>query len=198
MPPDAISVEWEVATDDRMSQVVRRGVASATPAWAHAVHVEVDQLEPTRWYWYRFRVGGEVSGIGRTRTAPAANADSDRLRFAFASCQQYEQGYFVAYRHMLKDDLDLVIHVGDYIYESSWGANLVRTHGAPEPKTLDEYRVRHALYKSDPDLQAAHATYPWLCTWDDHEVQNDYANDRSEHLDPPERFLQRRAAAYRA
>lgn len=198
MPPDAIPVEWEVATDDRMSQVVQRGVATATPAWAHAVHVEVDQLEPARWYWYRFRVGGEVSGIGRTRTAPAASADSDRLRFAFASCQQYEQGYFVAYRHMLKDDLDLIIHVGDYIYESSWGANLVRAHGAPEPKTLDEYRVRHALYKSDPDLQAAHATYPWLCTWDDHEVQNDYANDRSEHLDPPEWFLQRRAAAYRA
>jgi alkaline phosphatase D len=198
MPPDAVPVEWEVATDDRMSQVVQKGVASATSAWAHAIHVEVDRLEPARWYWYRFRAAGEVSAIGRTRTAPAADADSDRLRLAFASCQQFEQGYFVAYRHMLKDDLDLIIHVGDYIYESSWGSNHVRAHGAGEPKTLDEYRVRHALYKSDADLQAAHASHPWLCTWDDHEVQNDYANDRSEHLDPPDWFLGRRAAAYRA
>src|SRR2546428_553457 len=133
MPLEAVPVEWEVATDDRMAHVVQRGTTAATPSFAHAVHVEVDDLEPGRWYWYRFRAGGEVSTTGRTRTAPPANAAGDRLRFAFASCQQYEQGYFTAYRHMLADDLDLIIHVGDYIYESSWGQNHVRKHGSPQP-----------------------------------------------------------------
>src|SRR5215510_13474553 len=198
MPPEVVSVAWEVATDERMGRIVQRGVAAATPAFAHAVHVEVEGLEPARWYWYRFRVGGEASAIGRTRTAPAANGSNERLRFAFASCQQYEQGYFNAYRHMLADDLDLIVHLGDYIYEASWGQDHVRKHGAPEPHTLDDYRIRHALYKSGPDLRAVHAACPWLLTWDDHEVQNDYANDRSEHLDTPAWFLERRAAAYRA
>jgi len=198
MPPEVVPVAWEVATDERMGRVVQRGVAAATPAFAHAVHVEVDGLEPARWYWYRFRAGGEASAVGRTRTAPAASANNERLRLAFASCQQWEQGYFNAYRHMLADDLDLIVHLGDYIYESSWGEDHVRAHGAPEPHTLDDYRIRHALYKSDPDLRAAHAACPWLFTWDDHEVQNDYANDRSEHLDTPAWFLERRAAAYRA
>ena len=198
MPPEVVPVEWEVATDERVGRVVQRGVAGATPAFAHAVHVEVENLEPGRWYWYRFRAGGEVSAVGRTRTAPGATAATERLRLAFASCQQYEQGYFTAYRHMLADDLDLIVHLGDYIYESSWGQDHVRKHGAPEPHTLDDYRIRHAVYKGDPDLRAAHAACPWLVTWDDHEVQNDYANDRSEHLDTPEWFLERRAAAYRA
>jgi len=198
LPPEAVPVEWEVATDERMGRIVQRGVAAATPPFAHAVHVEVEGLEPARWYWYRFRAGGEASAVGRTRTAPSANASTERLRFAFASCQQYEQGYFNAYRHMLADDLDLIVHLGDYIYESSWGQGHVRKHNAPEPRTLDDYRIRHALYKSDPDLRAAHAACPWLLTWDDHEVQNDYANDRSENLDTPEWFLERRAAAYRA
>jgi len=198
MPAEVVPVEWELATDDRMTRIVQRGVIGATPAFAHAVHVEVEGLEPGRWYWYRFRAGGEVSAVGRTRTAPTGNAEGDRLRFAFASCQQYEQGYFTVYRHMLGDDLDVIVHLGDYIYESSWGQDHVRKHGAPEPHTLDDYRIRHALYKSDPDLRAAHAACPWLMTWDDHEVQNDYANDRSEHLDTPAWFLERRAAAYRA
>ena len=198
MPPEVVPCEWEVATDERITKIVQRGVAAATPAFAHAVHVEVEGLDPARWFWYRFRAGGEVSPVGRTRTAPAAGGANDRLRFAFASCQQYEHGYFTAYRHMVADDLDLIVHLGDYIYESSWGQDHVRKHGAPEPHTLDDYRIRHALYKSDPDLRAAHAAYPWLVTWDDHEVQNDYANDRSEHLDNPQWFLERRAAAYRA
>ena len=99
---------------------------------------------------------------------------------------------------MADEDLDLVIHLGDYIYESSWGRNLVRSHGADEPYTLAGYRDRYALYKRDADLQAAHAAFPWLVTWDDHEVDNDYANDRSQDLDAPEVFLTRRAAAYQA
>jgi alkaline phosphatase D len=198
MPRDVVPVEWEVATDEGMSRVVERGTAAATPAWAHAVHVEVSGLLPARPYWYRFRVGGEESRVGRTRTAPAVAAEPGRLRVAFASCQHYEQGWFTAYRHMLADDLDLVVHLGDYIYESSWGQEHVRKHGAPEPHTLDDYRIRHALYRLDPDLQAAHGAYPWLVTWDDHEVQNDYAADRSQLLNPARWFLRRRAAAYRA
>ncbi len=198
MPQAAVEVDWEIAADETFSKIVRCGKQIATPGYAHSVHAEVAGLEPSRWYWYRFRAGGETSPAARTRTAPAAGAAVDRLRFAFASCQQYEQGYYAAYRHMAGEDLDLVIHLGDYIYESSWGRNHVRAHGAPEPVTLNEYRNRYALYKSDADLQAAHAAFPWLVTWDDHEVQNDYANDRSQRLEPHKLFLMRRAAAYQA
>ena len=198
MSPDVIGVEWEVASDDKMAHVVQRGTAAATAEWAHSVHVEVEGLEPGRWYWYRFRAGGEVSAVGRTRTAPASTTALDRLRFAFASCQQYEQGYYGAYHRMLADDLDVMIFLGDYIYESSWGRDHVRKHGAPEPITLDDYRIRHALYKTDADLQAAHGACPWIVTWDDHEVSNDYADDRSEQNHPREWYLRRRAGAYKA
>ncbi len=198
MSPDVVGVDWEVATDEKMGHVVQRGTVAATAEWAHSVHVEVDGLEPGRWYWYRFRAGGEVSAIGRTRTAPAPTAALDRLRFAFASCQQYEQGYYGAYHRMLADDLDVVVFLGDYIYESSWGRDHVRKHGAPEPHTLDDYRIRHALYKTDADLQAAHGACPWIVTWDDHEVSNDYADDRSEQNHPREWYLRRRAGAYQA
>jgi alkaline phosphatase D len=198
MPDGAVDVAWEIADNESFRTVLRKGVARATPALAHSVHAEISGLEPARWYSYRFHVGGAVSPAGRFRTAPGIDVANGRLRFALASCQQYEQGYFSAYRHMAREDLELVIHVGDYIYESSWGSNLVRSHGRREPVTLAEYRDRHALYKSDADLQAAHAAFPWLVTWDDHEVSNDYANDRSQYLDPPAEFLQRRAAAYQA
>jgi alkaline phosphatase D len=178
MPAEVVPVEWEVATDERMSHPVQGGTAYATPDWAHAVHVEVERLRPGSWYWYRFRAGGEVSPLGRTRTAPPSAAALDRLRFSFASCQQYEHGFYAAHHRMLADDLDLVVFLGDYIYESTWGRDHVRHHGTPEPHTLDDYRARHALYKSDPDLQALHAACPWIVTWDDHEVSNDYADDR--------------------
>jgi alkaline phosphatase D len=198
MSAEPVMVDWDVASDERFERTVQSGRARAVAPYAHALHVEVQGLEPDRWYWYRFRVGNEVSPLGRTKTAPAPGATPNRLRFAFASCQQYEQGFYTAYRHMVADDLDLVVHLGDYIYESSWGRNHVRKHDGPEPVTLDDYRVRFALYRSDPDLQAAHAAYPWLVTWDDHEVDNDYADDRSEELDAREWFLARRAAAYQA
>ncbi len=198
MGPEVVSVRWEVAKDEAMREVVASGTADASPHWAHSVHAEARGLQPARWYWYRFTAGSAVSPVGRTRTAPAPGAKPDALRFAFASCQQYEQGYFGAYRHMAKDDLDLVVFLGDYIYESSWGREHVRHHYSAEPTTLSAYRRRYALYKSDPDLQAAHAAFPWIATWDDHEVENDYADDRSENLDPPEWFLARRAAAYKA
>lgn len=193
-----IPVDWEIATDERMRKVVRKGVYYATGEWAHSVHVEIDGLEDGRDYWYRFRAGSHASPVGRTRTAPKAGAANTRLRLAVASCQQYEHGYYVGYRHMLDDDLDLIVHVGDYIYESSWGTQRIRHHDAPEAITLDDYRARYALYKGEKELQDAHATYPWMVTWDDHEVDNDYAGGMSEEDDPPEWFAARRAAAYRA
>jgi len=198
MPARPVDVSWEIANDETFSSMVQRGNAVASPRWGHSVHVEVRGLDPARWYWYRFRTGNATSPRGRTRTAPAPAAAAERMRFAFASCQQYEQGYYAAYRHMAAEDLDLVCHLGDYIYESSWGRAHVRKHEAGEPHTLDEYRNRYACYRGDADLQAAHAAFPWLVVWDDHEVQNDYAGARSQNLDPPQLFLKRRAAAYQA
>jgi alkaline phosphatase D len=197
LEPVTIPVRWEVASDEAMRTVVASGTAEAAPEWAHSVHAEPQGLEPDRWYWYRFIAGDAVSPVGRTRTAPAPDASPARLRFAFASCQHFEQGYYGAYRHLAADQPDLVAFLGDYIYESSWGREHVRKHEAGEPHTLKEYRARHALYKSDPDLQAAHAACPWIVTWDDHEVDNDYADDRPEY-GAKENFLARRAAAYRA
>lgn len=197
MPPDAVEVGWTVAEDAQFARVVRRGTVRAIAADAHSVHVDVDGLNPGRYYWYRFIAGGEASPAGRTRTAPEPGAAIDRVRFAFASCQQYEQGYYAAHRHMAAEELDLVVFLGDYIYETSWGRDLVRSHGAPETFTLGDYRNRYALYRSDADLQACHAAHPWVVTWDDHEVANDYANDRGEHT-TGKIFLARRAAAYKA
>ena len=193
-----VKVGWEIAGDETMRSIVRAGEVLADPEWAHSVHVEAHGLEPDRWYWYRFTTGDAQSRIGRTRTAPAASQQGGRLRFVFASCQQYEQGYFNAYRHIAADSPDMVAFLGDYIYESSWGRELIRSHASPEPYSLEDYRARHALYRSDPDLQDAHAACPWVMTWDDHEVDNDYADDRPEDGMDRASFLLRRAAAYRA
>jgi alkaline phosphatase D len=198
MPPLPVRVEWEVASDDRMSKLVRSGHTDALPEWAHSVHVEVDGLEPDRWYWYRFRVGDEQSPVGRTRTLPRAGASVRRLRFAFASCQYYEAGFFTALRHLAEEDLDLAFHLGDYIYEGRGSQGRPRSHSGPVLMTLEEYRNRYAEYKTDLDLQAAHAAFPWIVTWDDHEVANNYASDISQRSDPPAAFLLRRAAAYQA
>jgi alkaline phosphatase D len=194
----SIPVRWDVFADESLKNRVSGGEMSADPAWAHSLHVEVQGLEPDRWYWYRFSTGDAQSPVGRTRTTPTAGAAVGRLRFIFASCQQYEQGYYGAYRHVLADAPDVVAFLGDYIYESTWGKDHVRSHGSPEPYTLEDYRARHALYRSDPDLQASHAACPWILTWDDHEVDNDYADDRPEDGMGREAFLERRAAAYRA
>jgi len=191
-------VEWRIAEDEAMTRVVARGHEMATPDDAHSVHVEVKGLRPGRDYWYRFESGGAASPVGRTRTAPAGDAANARLRLGFCSCAQYEQGYYTAYRDMTTQDLDAVVHLGDYIYESSWGQRHVRKHTGAVPTTLPEFRDRYALYKSDADLKAAHAALPWLVTWDDHEVANDYANDISPVTRDPAHFLAMRAAAYRA
>lgn len=196
--PRSATLRWELAEDDGFRRIVRQGSATASPEAAHAVHIVPEGLAPGRWYSYRFHHAGATSPVGRTRTAPAPGATPDRFAFAFASCQQYEQGYYAAHRHMAAEDLDLVLFLGDYIYEVSYGRERVRQHGAPTARTLADFRRRYALYKSDRDLQAAHAACPWAVTWDDHEVANDYAADRPESLEPREAFLKLRAAAYQA
>jgi alkaline phosphatase D len=197
MANEIVPVEWEIARDDAFKEIARRGTVYATPDWAHSVHVEAAGLDPARDYWYRFTSGGQRSPAGRTRTAPARGAPTTKLALAVASCQYYEYGHYAAYRAIARDALDLVVHVGDYIYEQR-GVARVRSHDAPEAYTLDDYRSRYALYKSDPDLQAAHAACAWMVTSDDHEVDNDYAGDQSSDREPRELFLARRAAAYRA
>jgi alkaline phosphatase D len=162
------------------------------------VHVDVTGLKPDRPYWYRFTLNGKSSPIGRTRTTPEAAAKTAAVRFAFASCQQYEQGYYAALRHMAAEDLNAVLFLGDYIYEASWGRDLVRRHDGGRTTSLDDYRNRYALYKSDRDLQAAHAAHPWILTWDDHEVTDDYTNEIGPEDSDPTRFLAQRAAAYQA
>ncbi len=200
MTPAPVEVLWEVAADERMQQVVRRGKAIARHESAHAVHVEVNGLRENRPYWYRFRVGDELSPTGRTKTLPSPGAAADRMRFAFASCQHFEFGYFTAYEHMAAEDLDLVFHLGDYIYEASRRPDqgVPRQHVDGEVFTLEQYRTRHAQYRTDPGLQAAHAAFPWVVTWDDHDVSNNYAGAISNRNDPVDAFLKRRAAAYQA
>lgn len=197
MPLAVVPVKWELALDEGMRSVVRRGIEYAAPEWGHSIHVEPEGLESGRDYWYRFTAGDARSPVGRTRTAPSLGSSPNELRLALVCCQHYEQGYYTAYRHVVADAPDLILHVGDYIYESNSHLR-VRNHDLPVAFTLDDYRARHALYRSDPDLAAAHAAHPWLLVWDDHDVANDYAGEVSEENEDPKLFLARRAAAYRA
>ncbi|WP_210366189.1 alkaline phosphatase [Bacillus sp. REN3] len=203
MPAHLVPVNWELASDMHFRRVIKRGTEHASPSLAHSIHVEVTGLKPNTVYFYRFKAGNEISPVGKTKTLPAAGADVASMTFAFASCQQFEHGYYTAYKHMAKEDLDLVFHLGDYIYE--YGANEylsptgnVRTHKGQEIITLDDYRNRFAQYRSDEDLKAAHAAFPWVVTWDDHEVENNYANIIPEKGQSVEEFVKRRAAAYQA
>jgi alkaline phosphatase D len=203
MAREPVEVDWQVAADESMSTVVASGTAVAPAELAHSVHVEVQGLEPWREYFYRFRAGDHLSPVGRTKTTPPLASHLERLAFAFASCQHWESGFYSAYRRIAEEDLDVVVHLGDYIYEDwvspTGGARHESVPGQArsETKRLSEYRVRYGLYKLDPDLQEAHRLFPWLVTWDDHEVENDYAGDDPES-EPAERFLERRAGAYQA
>ncbi|WP_189040091.1 alkaline phosphatase D family protein [Streptomyces daqingensis] len=203
----AVDVRWELASDAGFTRTVDSGKVTAHPEFHHSVHVVPEGLKPRTRYYYRFTVGDWTSPTGRTRTAPAADDDPASLRFASVSCQAYHDGYFTALRHLAEEeDLDAVLHLGDYLYEYA-----VDTHGGDradpalrlpdrfnkETTTLEDYRLRYALYHSDPDLQAAHAAHPWIVTWDDHEVENNYADEVPDGS-PPEVFPARRAAAYRA
>ncbi|KPH98372.1 Alkaline phosphatase [Actinobacteria bacterium OK074] len=208
LPAQRVHVRWELAHDERFLRVAGRGTATAHPEFQHTVHAEVGHLEPGRVYYYRFRTGSWISETGRTRTAPAVSArPTPDLRLAAVSCQAYHDGYFTAYGHLAQDDVDVVFHLGDYLYEyavnSAGGYRNYTDRVLPdlfnrETVTLEEYRLRYALYKTDPDLRAADAAHPFVVTWDDHETENNYADDTSENDDPPEEFLLRRAAAYRA
>lgn len=198
MPNVNVPVQWQIATDEKMKNVVQRGTVTATPQLGHAVHVEVEGLQPDRWYWYQFQAGNEVSRIGRTRTAPALGTAINQLSFAFASCQDWQNGYYSAYRHMAEENLHFVVFLGDYIYEGAPQPGGPRQHNSGEAVTLAEYRNRHALYKSDPNLQAVHAAFPWIVTWDDHEVDNNYANLIPQDDQNQKAFATRRADAYQA
>ncbi|MGV3492540.1 MAG: alkaline phosphatase D family protein [Ramlibacter sp.] len=194
-----VTVRWEVADDEGFARIVRSGQAQALPELAHAVHVEADGLAPDRSYFYRFHAGPWSTATGRTRTLPAADAALQRLRLAYASCQRWEHGHFGAWRHMREDAPDFVLFLGDYIYEYPGAARAVRHTDGQATVSLQQYRDRYALYKSDADLQAMHLACPWFFTWDDHEVQNDYAGLHTGDGDPVVAdFPARRAAAYQA
>ena len=194
----AIEVVCELFADARLRQPLRQWRVQTDAARAHSVHVLATGLPPGRPFWYRFVCGNATSAVGRARTSPGLNAAVERLRIALASCQHYEQGHFVAHREIAQSELDLVLFVGDYIYESSNPKFKLRKHVGGVPSDLQGYRERHAQYKSDADLQACHAAHTWLMTWDDHEVMNDYANDLDRNFTEPQVFLRRRAAAYQA
>ena len=209
MPTAPVGVDWEVASDDDFRGVVARGSTVARPELGHSVHVEVSGLQPGRDYWYRFRCSGERSRAGRARTLPAYAARPDRFRLGVAGCQNYQQGFYGAYGHLARTELDAVYHYGDYIYEdgpkplgtaSSHGGSyqVVRQHAGPAIYTLDDYRGRYAEYKLDPDLQDAHAAAAWFCTLDDHEVEDNWAGDTDKRGTPPELFRLRREAAFQA
>ena len=198
LPPEAIEVRWEVAADAGMKKIVQRGTALAHPELAHSVHVDLRGLEPGRDYFYRFMSGAAVSRTGHTKTWPTPRlAGVDRVRFAVASCQHYGQGYFTAYRDMIAQNPDFILHLGDYIYEVD-GGTMVRRTPVALAHSLNDYRLLHAVCKTDPDLQNAHAHCPWMMMWDDHEVSNDYSRTGSERYQDPVEFAAVRAAAYQA
>ncbi|MFE1285212.1 alkaline phosphatase D family protein [Streptomyces sp. NPDC058751] len=201
MPDRTVPVEWEIAEEARFRKPVRRGTAYARPEYGHSVHVDVRGLRADRAYWYRFRADGQVSPTGRTRTAPHPYRAGGSLRVALASCQNWQNGYFTPYADMLEQDPDVVLFVGDYIYESPPSATAVRRHeGTGEPYTLVQYRNRYAQYRSDPHLAAMHANAPWVVTFDDHEVDNDFAGEIPQDPDKQthDAFTARLAAAYQA
>lgn len=195
-----IAVDYEIALEPGMRRIVRQGSALAEAQLAYAVHLDLGGLDPAREYWYRFRLGDHMSAVGRAVTLPRAGRPADRLRLGVASCANYERGYFSAYRHLAEEQPDLVLMLGDYIYEQvERNRPVIRRHSDNEvPTTLAGYRNRYTQYRLDADLQRLHATAPTLVTWDDHEVDNDYAGEWSESFAAPNLFLRRRQAAYRA
>ncbi|TDW17815.1 alkaline phosphatase D [Kribbella kalugense] len=196
-----VEVEWQVAEDEQFRRVVRHGSVKAGPEASHSVHVDVRGLRPWRHYWYRFRVNGHLSPVGRTKTAPTADTQLSELSLAFASCQAIWEGWYTAYADMAKRDHDVVFFLGDYIYEFGIDRGIrpdsKEIINTQQTVTLDEYRLRYSQYKLDPDLQHAHAVAPWIVTLDDHEVVDNWA-DEAHPSAPPAQFLVRRANAFRA
>ena len=194
-----IDVEWQIARDEAMKDVVRTGTVPAIAELAHSVHVDATGLEADRTYWYRFRAGGVESPIGRTRTAPGAGSSPAALRFAVASCQNYTQGYYTAHAALANEDLHAIVFLGDYIYEGDARGDRVRDYSRRGwAFTLADYRDRYATYKSDPDLRASHAAFPWIVTWDDHEVENNYAGGIDANDPANKQAVFERSNAYQA
>lgn len=194
--PEDVSPVFEIAEDEQFRKIVRAGRTLAPVARGGAVHLEVGGLQPGRPYFYRFQLGDATSRVGRTTTIAR---DPQSLRLALTSCQHWEQGWFSAYADIVAQNVEAVLQVGDYIYEKSFGSGPdVRSFGAPVPHSLDEYRQRHALYRTDPHLAAAHAALPFIVSWDDHEVENDYAGVHGFATGDPAAFVRLRAAAYQA
>lgn len=208
MPMKAVAVGWEVAEDEGFGRVVAAGQTLARPELGHSVHVEPAGLKPAWRYFYRFTAGSDVSPVGAVRTAPGAGARHDRLKIGVAGCQHYEAGLYTAYGHLAREpDLDAVFHYGDYIYEGAakkgstthdGKKSVVRSHVGDELYTLDDYRRRYAQYKTDPDLQAAHAAAAFLSSYDDHEIDNNWAGEEDQDGTPPAIFRLRKLAAMQA
>ncbi len=202
MPAVNVEVAWEVSPTANFATIAQQGVALARPELGHSVHAEVSGLEPNKEYFYRFIAGAEVTPTARTKTAPAMGQAVDQLRWGICGCNHYESGYFTAYRGMASERFDFIIHTGDYIYEGRDNGTRtpdtsVRRHNGQEIHTVTDYRNRYAQYKNDPNLQAAHASAPWLMTRDDHEVENNYTVVDENDI-PPEIFALRKAMAYQA
>ncbi len=204
----AVKVRWEVATDRRFEHVVRDGTATTSPRRDYTVKVDAGGLRPDTVYWYRFVFHSRRSPVGRTTTAPGSLSTPHNIRLGVVSCSNLQAGYFSAYRHLARrDDLDAVVHLGDYLYEYGPGEygygqsnKDIRAHvPAHEMVSLADYRRRHGQYKRDPDLRSLHARLPFICTWDDHETTNDAYRRGAENHQPDEGdYLARRARAYRA
>jgi alkaline phosphatase D len=203
------TVRWIVAEDAGLRRVVRSGAVRTSAVTDHTVKVDVRGLRPGRSYFYGFTGAGARSPIGSTRTAPGPDALNSRLRFGMVSCSNYTGGYFSAYRHLAaRDDLDLVLHLGDYLYEygndaDRYGPDSLRGKRDHDPATemvsLSDYRRRHALYKADPDLAALHRRYAFITTWDDHEVTNDsWREGAQNHQEGEGDYLGRRNRSYQA
>jgi alkaline phosphatase D len=192
--PGTTSVDWEVATDPAFATIVASGTAAVSTASDSTVKVLAGGLSPATDHWYRFVLPASTSPVGHARTMPAPGDAVSGFTFAFASCQAYACGYYGAWRDIAARDLDAVLFLGDYIYEAATIQLLgkVREEGTVEAKTLAQYRAKYRLYKSDPDLQAAHAAHAFMLTWDDHEIHNDY--DKTVFILEP----QRAADAYQA
>lgn len=197
LPEKNISVKWQVSDTENMRKIIQSGTVQAKPGNAHSVHVDVYGLQADREYYYRFICNDEESPIGRARTLPLKNARVDHFKFAFASCQDISNGYFAAYRDMVKQDPNLIIHTGDYIYESIYKDGTRRIPVA-NAISLDDYRNLYSRYRLDAHLQAAHASCPWLSIWDDHEVENDWGGQYSESIEDQQIFLNRKIAAFKA
>ncbi len=197
MPDAPVDVTWQVATDEAFTSVVTSGTARTESGAAHSVHVDAGGLAPSTDYYYRFTAGGFTSPVGRTRTFAGGDSVPDHLRVGVVTCQDFGTGYYAAYRHLLDEDLHLVVHLGDYIYEHD--LPIVRSLTPPgTPTDLDGFRSRYAAYKADADLRAAHARYPFLVMWDDHEVTNNYAGNTGTFGQTADDMREMRAAAYRA